>query len=234
MERGTAMSRKATGRLNIYLEVGTRRTIAGVLDWPGWCRIEQDEASALQSLMEYGPRYAKILRSARLGFQAPDDPSAFVVMERLKGNASTDYGVPGLAPAFDSITLDETELRRLQAILRACWRAFDGTIKMARGKELRKGPRGGGRNLEKITDHVLESEKGYLTSLGGKIAAPDASSLDLTRQTILQTLLASAKGELPTHGPRGGKRWSARYFVRRDAWHILDHIWEIEDRLEKD
>ena len=106
---------------------------------------------------------------------------------------------------------------------------------MARGKELRKGPRGGGRTLEKIADHVLESEKGYLSSLGGKVAASEGSipSLDLTRQTILQTLRASAEGKLPTHGPRGGKRWSARYFVRRDAWHILDHIWEIEDRLEK-
>lgn len=229
------MSRKTTGKLNIYLEVGTRRTIAAALDWPGWCRIGQDEASAIQSLVEYGPRYAKVLRSARLGFQAPDDLSAFVVKERLKGNATTDYGVPGLAPAFDSRTPDETELRRLQAILRACWRAFDGTIKMARGRELRKGPRGGGRTLEKITDHVLESEKGYLSSLGGKVSAPEGSipSLDLTRQTILQTLQASAEGKLPTHGPRGGKRWSARYFVRRDAWHILDHIWEIEDRLEE-
>src|SRR5512139_1995305 len=103
------MSRKTTGKLNIYLEVGTRRTIAGALDWPGWCRVGQDEASALQSLVEYGPRYAKVLRSARLGFQAPDDLSAFVVKERLKGNAATDYGVPGLAPAFDSRTPDEKE-----------------------------------------------------------------------------------------------------------------------------
>ncbi len=23
----------------------------------------------------------------------------------------------------------------------------------------------------------------------------------------------------------------ARYFVRRTAWHVLDHLWEIEDRL---
>jgi hypothetical protein len=26
------------------------------------------------------------------------------------------------------------------------------------------------------------------------------------------------------------KLWSPRYFVRRSAWHALDHAWEIEDR----
>jgi hypothetical protein len=229
------MSRKSSDKLQVYLEKGNRRTIAAALDWPGWCRTGRDEAGALQSLFEYGPRYAQVLRPARLGFQAPDDVSAFVVKERLKGNATTDYGVPGLAPAIDSQAPDEKELRRLQAILKACWQIFDGTIETARGKALRTGPRGGGRTREGITGHVLESEKGYLANLGRKIAASEGSvpSLDLTRQIILQTLHASAHGELPTHGPRGGKRWSARYFVRRDAWHILDHVWEIEDRLEK-
>ena len=228
------MSRKATGKLEIYLEVGNRRTIAAALDWPGWCRLGRDEAGALEALLAYGPRYAKVVRSTRLGFQVPDDLSAFVVKERLKGNATTDYGVPGLAPAFDSQSLDEMELRRLQTILKACWRTFDRRIETAQGKALRTGPRGGGRTLEKITDHVFESEKGYLASLGGKLSATagSPSSLAQTRKTILQTLRTSAAGELPTHGPRGGKRWSARYFVRRDAWHILDHVWEIEDRLE--
>jgi hypothetical protein len=229
------MSRKETDNFfNVYLEVGNRRTIAAALDWPGWCRLGRDEDSALQALFEYGPRYAQMVRSARLGYQAPTTLSAFVIKERLKGNGTTDYGVPGLAPAIDSQPPDETELRRLETILKACWRAFDDTIEMAHGKALRTGPRGGGRTLEKITDHVFESEKGYLSNLGGKVVTPENSttSLDLTRKTILQTLQESADGKLPTHGPRGGKRWSARYFVRRDAWHILDHAWEVEDRLQ--
>jgi hypothetical protein len=227
------MSRKATDKLNVYLEVGNHRTIAAALDWPGWCRAGTDEAGALQALFEYGPRYARVVRPARLGFQAPRDPSAFVVQERLNGNGATDFGVPGLAPKIDSQPPDETDLRRLRAVLKACWRAFDGTIEMAQGKALRTGPRGGGRTLEGITAHVLESEKGYLAKLGGKVSAPKGSPFptELTRPTILLTLQASAQGELPTRGPRGGKRWSARYFVRRDAWHILDHVWEIEDRL---
>jgi hypothetical protein len=50
------------------------------------------------------------------------------------------------------------------------------------------------------------------------------------RAAILEGLAASAAGKLPAKGPRGGSRWTARYFVRRVAWHALDHAWEIEDR----
>jgi hypothetical protein len=62
------MSRKASAKIKVYLEVGKRRTIAAALDWPGWCRVGQDEAGALQALLEYGPRYAQVLRGTRLGF----------------------------------------------------------------------------------------------------------------------------------------------------------------------
>ena len=49
---------------------------------------------------------------------------------------------------------------------------------------------------------------------------------------MLEALAASVRGEVPQEGPRGGKKWSGRYFVRREAWHVLDHTWEIEDRAE--
>jgi hypothetical protein len=220
----------------VYLEIGSHRTIAAALDWPGWCRVGRDEASALQALFEYGPRYARILRPARLGFQAPNAVSALAVVERLKGNGTTDFGVPMRAPASDAQPVEDTELRRLQAMLKACWRAFDAAVEQAEGKALRTGPRGGGRTLDKIVEHVLGAAvQSYLTSLGGK--APQSKSAALSpepiRQAILETLKASAHGEIAEYGPRGGKRWSPRYFVRREAWHVLDHVWEIEDRLQK-
>jgi hypothetical protein len=228
------MSRKTSDKLNVYLEEGHRRTIAGVIDWPGWCRVGQDEAGALQALLDYGPRYTQALRGTRLGFLAPREVSGFVVVERLKGNATTDYGVPGLAPSFDSQSLDEAELRRLQSILKACWRAFDAVVESARGRTLRKGPRGGGRTLDGIIEHVYGAETGYLSSLGGKEFLQEAATLspEPIHKAILKAMKASAQGKFPTHGPRGGKRWSTRYFTRRDAWHILDHAWEIEDRMK--
>lgn len=229
------MSRKLTHKLNVYLEVGNRHTFAAALDWPGWCRMGRDEDTALQTLFDYGPRYARILRRSRLGFQVPKDISAFVVVERLKGNATTDFGAPDLVPAGDTQPLDDAELRRLQLLLKACWRALDATVEIAKGKALRAGPRGGGRTVNGILQHVLGSEVGYLRQLGGKVSQSESSSPPLkpTRQAILKTLGASARGEIAEYGPRGGKRWPPRYFVRREAWHVLDHVWEIEDRLKE-
>ena len=228
------MNPKTTSKLKVYLEVGKRRTFAAALDWPGWCRMGKDEAGALQALFEYGSRYAKVVRRTRQGFLVPRDVTAFLVVERLNGNATTDFGAPAIPPAVDAQRLDDKELRRLEAILKACWRAFDAAVETAGGKTLSTGPRGGGRTVDGIIEHVLGSEAGYLASRGGKVPAPETSqsALDATHQAILQTLQASAYREIPAFGPRGGKRWSPRYFTRREAWHVLDHVWEIEDRLE--
>jgi hypothetical protein len=228
------MNRKLTKQINVYLEVGSRRTFAAAVDWPGWCRMGPDEATALQALFDYGPRYARILRPARLGFQAPNTVSAFAVVKRVKGNATTDFGAPDIIPTSDRQPLNDTELRRLQALLKACWRALDAAVERATGKTLRVGPRGGGRTLDGVVQHVLGAEIGYVSALGGKVSRSETPqpSLEQTRQTILKTLAASAHGEIPARGPRGGKRWPPRYFVRREAWHVLDHIWEIEDRLK--
>ena len=224
---------QSSNNIDVYLEIGRKRTFAGVIEWPGWCRMGRDETTALQALFEAGPRYARILRRARLGFQVSQDVSAFVVVERLKGNATTDFGAPDLVPTSDSHPIRDTDLRRLQAILKACWRALDVAGESAQGKILRTGPRGGGRTLDGILQHVQGAEIGYLSSLGGKLPLTKAlqPSREEIRQAILKTLVASAHGEIAEQGPRGGKRWPPRYFVRRTAWHVLDHVWEIEDRI---
>ncbi|MBE7551450.1 MAG: hypothetical protein HS126_10295 [Anaerolineales bacterium] len=225
----------AQPKIDVYLEIGQKRTFAGAIDWPGWCRSGRDEAAALQALLDSGPRYARILRSARLGFQAPTDASAFTVIERLEGDSTTDFGAPSIAPSSDAQPVDDAELKRLQKLLKACWQAFDKAVQTASGKELRKGPRGGGRDLEGITRHVLGAEAGYLSALGWKLKQGEAEELSeelaRTRQAGLDALAAAAHGEIPVRGPRGGVRWTPRYFVRRAAWHVLDHVWEIEDRL---
>lgn len=225
-----------TKRMDVYLEIGKKRTFAGAIDWPGWCRSGPDEESALHALVEWGPRYGKILRSNEFDFRAPTDISAFSIVERLEGNATTDFGAPGIAPSTDAQPVNEKELQRFEAILKACWKAFDTAIISAQGKELRKGPRGGGRELEGVIQHVFEADGGYLSSLGSKIERDHAvelrQALKRRRKEILEGLTASAHGEIPARGPRGGLRWTARYYVRRAAWHILDHVWEIQDRIE--
>jgi len=216
--------------IEVYLEIGKKKTFACAVDWPGWTRSGRDEAGALKALLESGSRYARALDAARLDFQVPADASAFVVAERLEGNATTDMGTPGLVPAIDARPVDDAELHRLQSILRTCWQVLDATVESAQGKTLRTGPRGGGRALDGIVEHVRGGEAGYCSSLGGKI--PPTATNEEARQIVLDTLIASAHGEIAAFGPRGGKRWPPRYFVRRSAWHVLDHAWEIEDRSE--
>ena len=225
---------KSSRKVDVYLEVGKKKVLAGALAWPGWCRGGRDEESALQALAEYAPRYAKVMRAVGIDFDATAEAQALKVVERLEGNATTDFGVPHIPPSADAEKVSGAEMKKLQAILEACWAAFDAAVEAARGKELCKGPRGGGREVAGIVEHVVGAEASYLSSLGGK--APKDSGdpeemLDLQRRAVLDTLAASARGEIDPVGPRGGARWSPRYFVRRAAWHVLDHVWEIEDRV---
>lgn len=219
----------------VYLEIGQKRTVAGVIAWPGWCRVGRDESSALQALVEYAPRYHRVLDTASIAFDPPADVSALNVVERLTGSGGTDFGIPEHAPSSDSQPVDQVALQRLITILQACWRSFDAGVAAAAGKELRKGPRGGGRELDAIARHVLGGEQGYVARLGWKFKREETGDLDAdlrhTRQAALDALAASTGGELPTRGPRGGAIWTPRYFVRRAAWHVLDHLWEIEDRV---
>jgi hypothetical protein len=219
----------------IYLEVGAKRTIAGALSWPGWCRVARDEAGALQALVEYAPRYQRLLCVAGIAFAAPASPASLAVVERLAGGSGTDFGVPELAPTDDTRPMDEGALREAERMLRACWQAFDAAAKAAEGKTLRVGPRGGGRDLTKMVDHVVDAERSYVARLGWRWEQPPAEDLaeraQQVREGALLALAAAARDELPKRGPRGGVFWTPRYFVRRAAWHVLDHAWELEDRI---
>ena len=220
--------------INVYLESGAKRTFAGALAWPGWCRSGRSEQEALAALLDYGARYAAILGRSRLGFTAPKRLEQLVVVERLRGTTATDFGVPGVAPSADrERTCSTTELKRFETILKAGWRALDRAVEAARGKTLTTGPRGGGRSLSRIVSHVVDADLGYLSAAGWRGPKPSGTveeQHNAIRQSILDTMRASSRGEIPAQGPRGGTRWTARYFVRRVAWHLMAHIWEIERR----
>lgn len=229
------MKANTSNPIEVYLEVGRKRTFASAIDWPGWCRSGRDEESSLQTLFEYGPRYAGVLQPAGIGFQAPADASVLTVVERLKGDSTTDFGAPGISPSSDARAVDDIELQRLTTLLKACWLAFDNAVKAATSKELSKGPRGGGRDLQGIVQHVVDAESAYLSKIGGKFKKGEEEDhfqeLNRMRKKIMVSLAAAVRGELPAQGPRGGIYWTPRYFVRRSAWHLLDHTWEIEDRM---
>jgi hypothetical protein len=220
---------------NVYIETGKVKTFASAVGWPGWSRAGRDEDQALQALVGYGPRYAQVLESGDINFQPPTETGQLIIVGRYAGNATTDFGSPAIIPDADRQLFDQQVFAHSRTILQACWDAFDRAIQAAAGIELRKGPRGGGRDLDKIIQHITEADQAYLKRIAWKQKIGNgldiANQLIRTRQAILDALQTVVTEPLPDHGPRGGVIWPARYFVRRTAWHVLDHTWEIEDRV---
>jgi hypothetical protein len=223
------------GAMQVYTESGAKRTFAGAIEWPGWCRSGRREADALDELLAYAPRFANVVAGSVTGFKAPRSVSDLAVAERLPGDATTDFGAPSIAPEADARPLAARELKRLVSILEASWSAFDRIVDDATGEELRKGPRGGGRELDAIVDHVLGAECSYVGKLATtrpKVEGRDRREAAEEERAVVREALSRAVTEgLPEKGPRGGSIWLPRYFVRRAAWHVLDHAWEIEDRV---
>jgi hypothetical protein len=195
----------------VYIETGKKRVFASAADWPGWARSGNDEASALASLAAYAPRYARVAKLARVEF--PKDATEFEVVERSHGDASTDFGVPHTPAKDEEKRMTPQQVERMVALTAAAWKYFDQVAGKA-PKTLRKGPRGGGRDTDKIVEHVLGSEPEYAKRIGVRMKPGDRG-----------VLLESFKN------PNRTEKWPVRYTVRRTAWHALDHAWEIEDRL---
>ena len=205
----------------VYLEVGSKRVFACAYDWPGLCRAGRDEPAALEALAQAVPRYAAVAKLARVKPPADD----FEVVERVPGSATTDFGAPGAIPSRDAEPVSAAERKRLEALLRAAWRTLDDVVAHA-PQALTKGPRGGGRDRDKIVDHVLGAEVGYVTQLGvrgRKQPAHDDQSAIADHRDVILEALRSARDT----------RWPPRYAVRRMAWHVLDHAWEIENRIPR-
>jgi len=219
--------------IGVYVERGQKKCFAGVIDWPGWCRSARDEEGALQALVDYFPRYAAAIALAGKKPGRPAGVEWLEVIERLEGDASTDFGAPSAIPEADHRPLDGAELARQLAILAACWEAFEAAAEAARGARLATGPRGGGRDLAKIREHVDGGDGAYLSRLGGQVPREHRGDTVALRAAFVEAVRARAGGGVPDVGPRGGARWPARYGIRRSAWHVLDHAWEIEDRAAR-
>ncbi len=211
----------------VFTEAGKRRVFASALDWPGWARRDRTEELALAALADYQPRYAAIAMLA--GLQPPDGP--LVVTQRHPGHAkNADFGALGeIAPGEDE-ALTAAEGARLAALLEAAWMAFDQTAAAAPA-ELTKGPRGGGRDTAAIVEHVAGAELMYARKAGltaGKQTRSSPASLSdeasLVRGQIAAGLRDPAAVAVPDRG------WPPRYAARRLGWHVLDHLWEIEDK----
>ncbi len=210
----------------VAIETGTKRVFASALDWPGWCRAAKTEQLAIEALTAYTARYSVVAKVADIPF--PKRAGAdLTVVERLRGDATTDFGAPSTAAKLESQPMTRAEVERMCALVSATWTVLDRVVKGAPA-ELRKGPRGGGRDRDKIVDHVLAAECAYAPKLGLKLVEPqrgDRAAISAHRQALLDAFQTGADGKPMREGGR-----NARYWSRRIAWHAMDHAWEIEDR----
>src|SRR5438132_1327016 len=189
----------------------TPASAARAAAFPGWSRSGKDEAAALANLAAYAPRYAKVAKLARIDF--PKAAPSFEVVERLKGNPTTDFGAPAIPARRESKPMTAKETERMVALMDACWRYLD-QVRARAPQALRKGPRGGGRDRDKMYQHVLDAELEYAKRNGLPLQQPD-------HHALLESV----------NNPNREEKWPVPYVVRRTAWHALDHAWEMEDRI---
>ena len=67
---------------------------------------------------------------------------------------------------------------------------------------------------------VREAERAYCAKVGTRV--PPRTPWADQRDTLVARLA----------DPDPGAAWPVGYGLRRIAWHVLDHAWEIEDKQE--
>jgi hypothetical protein len=207
----------------VGVEATPKKAFATAVDWPGWSRSGKTEELALAALAAYAPRYAFVAEEAGVPFE----PGDYEVVERTGGAGGTDFGVPSSITHLDRLPLDAAEAERRARIVEAVWTVFAGVAADAPA-ELRKGPRGGGRDRDKMVGHVIDAEGAYAREMGIKMKLPDPA--DPAAIALLRTAMANVLREPSDGSALAGRTWTTRYAARRIAWHLLDHAWEMEDR----
>ncbi len=121
------------------------------------------------------------------------------------------------------------ELERELFLMQAC-RSFFDDVRSHVSVEMRRGPRGGGRDRDQIVGHVLAAEPGWANMLG--LPAPQDSRLTAEELKMHHEAYCPAIREYHSQGKLVGKmaKWPLRVLIWHTADHTLDHAWEMEDK----
>ncbi|MBA3274328.1 MAG: hypothetical protein H0T72_00935 [Chloroflexia bacterium] len=208
----------------VVIETVQNTSFASALDWPGWSRSGKSEAAAIEALLAYAERYRPVIRLAGLA----DDLSDTVdVIDHQPGNSTTSFGAPDIVHAAEFEPMSHEECERQLSLLQASWRYFD-EVAATVTPEMRKGPRGGGRDRDGIIDHVVNADRNYARKIGVRrppFSPFDADAVRVHHEAVFAAIPNVRDGSLLTE-----KGWPVRYAIRRMAWHVLDHAWEMRDK----
>lgn len=178
------------------------------------------------TLSSHGHRLHALAQRAGLATTFAGDMTVELV-ERYPGVGSTDFW--GIAFAFsqsDRAALSRAELDRELLLLRACWAFFD-EVRARVSAAIQQGPRGGGRDRDRIVAHTLAAEADWAAKLGLSSDA-DALQTDAGLQTH-RAAYCQAIQEYHAQGKQA-RTWPLRYLIRHTAFYLLDHAWEMEDK----
>jgi hypothetical protein len=214
--------------LRVLLEVGPKgkKVVAVAPDWPGLSRGAKTGDLALEKLLSYLPRYAPVAALAGMESEFTVQTDARVV-EEYPGTGSTDFwGISFAHSSFDRAIMSPDELERKLALMQESWTFFD-SVRARVSEELKKGPRGGGRDRDQIVRHVLANEADWAAGVG----------VDLPREEIMtdegltahRAAYCAAIRDAHAAG-RQAKSWPLHFLIRHTAYHTLDHAWEMEDK----
>ena len=207
-----------------------KRSVAFSIDWPGWSRGAKSAELALATLESYRERYRPVASLAGLEGEF-DAAGPLEVVEDKVGTGSTDFWAISFSPcaAERSDPMDDAALERGIAVLRACWAFFDGVAARV-SPEMRKGPRGGGRDRDRIIRHTIRTEsEDFAKQVGLRNAEESAltpEGLRHHRETYIAAMRAYNAGEVT----RRMRSWTLPFLIRHSAFHTLDHAWEMEDK----
>jgi hypothetical protein len=206
-----------------------KRSVAFSLDWAGWERGAKTPELALETLESYRERYAQV---ADLAGMASEFGAAgpLEIVEDHVGTGSVDFwGISFSPSSTEQGPMSDAEFDRAITLLRASWKFFDGVAARV-SEEMRKGPRGGGRDRTRIWRHTIRTEsEDFAKQVGLKIPEEAALTPDGLRQhraTYVDAMRAYNAGEIA----KRMRSWTLPYLIRHSAFHTLDHAWEMEDK----
>ena len=204
-----------------------KKSVAFAVDWPGWSRGAKTGEVAIELLEAYRTRYRPVAVAAGFGDEFDHAGPLDVVVDSI-GVGSVDFwGISFSPSSLEPEPMGAAELERKIALLRACWGYFDAVAARV-SPDMRKGPRGGGRDRDQIIRHTIRVEsEDFAKQVGlripeGGALAPDA--LLEYRESYIAAMHVYNTGE--------GKRmrtWNLPFLIRHSGYHSMDHAWEMED-----